>query len=109
MQVRWTSEQKTSTLQVYQRKLLFLFVWKLRVSPLCITLGLFGSIWNIYFLYCASCWKEKGWEVQGEANIKSFLKQIAVEFFCFVFVDGSYQRERERERETCPRSFLKPS
>jgi len=97
MQVRWTSEQKTSTLQVYQRKLLFLFVWKLRVSPLCITLGLFGSIWNIYFLYCASCWKEKGWEVQGEANIKSFLKQIAVEFFV-LFLWTVFIRERERKR-----------
>jgi hypothetical protein len=54
--------------------------------------------------------RRRGWEVQGAANIKSFLKQIAVEFFVlFLWTVVIRERERERERETCPRSFLKPS
>jgi hypothetical protein len=42
--------------------------------------------------------RRRGWEVQGEANIKSFLKQIAVEFFV-LFLWTVVIREREREKE----------
>jgi len=49
--------------------------------------------------------RRRGWEVQGEANIKSFLKKIAVDFFFFL-VDGSYQREKEKPALVL---FLKPS
>jgi hypothetical protein len=41
--------------------------------------------------------RRRGWEVQGEANIKSFLKQIAVEFFV-LFLWTVVIRERERKR-----------
>ena len=43
--------------------------------------------------------------MQGEANIKSFLKQIAVEFFV-LFLWTVVIRERERERKRNLPSFF---